>query len=118
MPGVVFAPSRRGNLDVVEPERGQIGHLPIIARLATIGGTPEALADRLRRRYVLDMGDEQHKTEELKIVQAEREAAEREAAESALDEDEFAQHDRRADKARYLREKLEEREESERRLDQ
>ena len=64
------------------------------------------------------MADEQRKTEELKIVQAEREAAEREAAESPIDEDEFAQHERRAEKARYLREKLEQREESERRLDE
>lgn len=62
------------------------------------------------------MADEQHKTEELKIVQAEREAAEREAARSSPDEDEVAQHERRADKARYLREKLEQRAESERRL--
>jgi len=63
------------------------------------------------------MADEQHKTEELKIVQADREATEREAAKSAIDEEEVAQHQRRADKARYLREKLEEREESERQLD-
>ena len=61
---------------------------------------------------------EEHKTEELKIVQADREAIEREAAESAVDEDEVAQHERRADKARYLREKLEQREESERQLDE
>lgn len=64
------------------------------------------------------MPEEQHKTEELKIVQADREATEREAAKSAIDEDEVAQHERRADKARYLREKLEEREESERQLDE
>jgi hypothetical protein len=63
------------------------------------------------------MADEQPKTEELKIIQAEREAEERERARSALDEDEAAQHERRADKARYLREKLEQRAESERRLD-
>jgi hypothetical protein len=63
------------------------------------------------------MAEEQHKTEELKIVQADREATEREAAKSAIDEEEVAQHQRRADKARYLREKLEEREESERQLD-
>ena len=74
--------------------------------------------DRLRWRYVLAMGDEQHKTEELKVIQTEREAEERERAQSALDEEEAAQHQRRADKARYLREKLEEREESERRLDE
>ena len=60
---------------------------------------------------------DEHKTEELKIVQTEREASEREQAESAIDEDEAAQHERRADKARYLREKLEDREESERKLD-
>jgi hypothetical protein len=63
------------------------------------------------------MAEDQHKTEELKIVQADREATEREAAKSAIDEEEVAQHERRADKARYLREKLEEREESERQLD-
>jgi hypothetical protein len=62
------------------------------------------------------MAEEQHKTEELKIVQADREAAEREAAKSAIDDEEAAQHKRRAEKARYLREKLEQREESERRL--
>jgi len=59
---------------------------------------------------------EEQKTEELKILQAEREADERERAVSALDEDEAEQHERRADKARYLREKLEQRAESERRL--
>jgi hypothetical protein len=64
------------------------------------------------------MAEDPHKTEELKIVQADREATEREAAESAIDEEEVAQHERRADKARYLREKLEEREESERQLDE
>jgi hypothetical protein len=64
------------------------------------------------------MAEDQHKTEELKIVQADREATEREAAKSAIDEEEVAQHERRADKARYLREKLEEREESERQLDE
>jgi len=58
---------------------------------------------------------EEHKTEELKIVQADREAAEREAA---VDEEEFAQHKRRAEKARYLKEKLEDRAESERQLDE
>ena len=63
------------------------------------------------------MADE-HKTEELKIIQSDREVAEREQAESALDEDEAAQHERRADKARYLKEKLEERAESERQLDE
>jgi hypothetical protein len=59
---------------------------------------------------------DEHKTEELKIIQSEREAEERKRAKSARDEDEVDQHERRADKARYLREKLEERAESERRL--
>ena len=59
---------------------------------------------------------DEHKTEELKIIQSEREAEERKRAKSARDDDEVDQHERRADKARYLREKLEERDESERRL--
>jgi hypothetical protein len=63
------------------------------------------------------MAEEQHKTEELKIVQADREAAEREAAQAAVDDEEVAQHERRAEKARYLKEKLEDRAESERQLD-
>jgi hypothetical protein len=60
---------------------------------------------------------EEHNTEELKVIQSEREAEERERARDALDEDEAAQHERRADKARYLAEKLEDRAESERKLD-
>jgi hypothetical protein len=60
---------------------------------------------------------DEHKTEELKVIQSEREVTERAQAESSLDEDEAAQHERRADKARYLKEKLEERAESERQLD-
>jgi hypothetical protein len=84
---------------------------------AAARGRPRAanVANRLRWRYVLGMTDE-HKTEELKVIQAEREADERKLAESARGEDEFEQHERRAEKARYLREKLEERAESERRL--
>jgi hypothetical protein len=58
------------------------------------------------------------KTEELKLTQLKREKAERGHAESAPDEDEAAQHERRADKARYLAEKLEQRAESERRADE
>jgi hypothetical protein len=59
------------------------------------------------------MSDE-HQTEELKLTQLEREAAERARARTAPDPDEAAQHERRAEKAQYLREKLEERAESER----
>ncbi|MBV9000842.1 MAG: hypothetical protein JO304_17395 [Solirubrobacterales bacterium] len=61
---------------------------------------------------------EEPKTEELKLTQLQREEAERRHAESAPDEDEAAQHDRRADRARYLAEKLEQRAESERQLDE
>ena len=63
------------------------------------------------------MSDSDPKTEELKLSQLEREQAERNRAESAPDEDEAVQHERRAEKARYLAEKLEERAESERRQD-
>ena len=52
-------------------------------------------------------------TEELKLSQLQREQAERRHANDVPD-DEAAQHERRADKARYLAEKLEERAESER----
>jgi hypothetical protein len=52
-------------------------------------------------------------TEELLIKQAARESAEREMAETAPEEDESLQHERRAEKARYLREKLDERAQSE-----
>ena len=53
-------------------------------------------------------------TEELKLTQIEREQAERRRAQAVPDDDEAAQHERRADKARYLAAKLEERAESER----
>ena len=56
-------------------------------------------------------------TEELKLSQLEREQAERRRARDVHDEDEAAQHERRAEKARYLAEKLEERAESERQQD-
>jgi hypothetical protein len=56
-------------------------------------------------------------TEALKQAQLEREQAERRRAETVPDDDEAAQHERRADKAGYLAEKLEERAESERRDD-
>jgi hypothetical protein len=57
---------------------------------------------------------EDPETAELRKAQLTREAAERQHAERAPDEDEAATHERRAEKARYLREKLEERAESER----
>ncbi len=52
-------------------------------------------------------------TEELRIAQTDREAKERARADRA-DADESEQHERRADKAAYLREKLEERATAER----
>jgi hypothetical protein len=54
-------------------------------------------------------------TEELRAEQLERERAEREHAERTELEDDTWQHERRADKAAYLREKLEERADAERR---
>jgi hypothetical protein len=67
-------------------------------------------------RYVLGVSEEPN-TEELKLAQLEREHAERRRAQAVPDEDEAAQHARRAEKARYLAEKLEERAESEREQD-
>jgi hypothetical protein len=64
------------------------------------------------------MSDADPKTEELKATQVERERAERERADTVPDDDEAAQHERRADKARYLAEKLQERAESERRREE
>jgi hypothetical protein len=61
--------------------------------------------------------EEDPTTEELRTIQRQRELAEREQASHAPDEDEAAQHERRAEKAEYLREKLEERAESERDTD-
>lgn len=59
--------------------------------------------------------DDNPTTEELRAVQSEREDASRQAAERADSEEETAQHDRRAEKSAYLRQKLEEREQAERR---
>ena len=57
--------------------------------------------------------DDEPTTEELRLDQARREAAEREAADEAPTEDATDQHERRADKADYLKKKLEERERAE-----
>ena len=53
-------------------------------------------------------------TEELRVEQLQREAEEKRRAEQADGEHDTAQHDRRAMKAEYLRAKLEQRAESER----
>ncbi len=56
--------------------------------------------------------------EQLKATQRKREAIEHELTRSATDEHEAAQHERRAEKARYLSDKLEERAASERDTEQ
>jgi len=57
-------------------------------------------------------------TGELRALQLSREREERKAAERSDTDEETAQHDRRAAKSAYLREKLEEREEAERQAEQ
>jgi hypothetical protein len=52
-------------------------------------------------------------TQELRAVQRSREATERQAAEDAPTEEAERAHDRRADKAAYLEEKLAEQQRSE-----
>lgn len=60
------------------------------------------------------MTEEDPTTQELRLDQLRREAEERDRADESHDPDEAEQHERRAEKASYLREKLEERAESER----
>lgn len=60
------------------------------------------------------MNEAHEETEELKIRQADRETAERRMADEDPTEAGTAVHDRRAEKAAYLKEKLTERAESER----
>jgi hypothetical protein len=63
---------------------------------------------------VAGLGGDDPSTEELRAVQAEREEAERELAEQSPDEREEHTHERRADRAAYLREKLDEQAEADR----
>jgi hypothetical protein len=56
-------------------------------------------------------------TEEFRALQSKREQDEREKAEDSSTPDETDQHAKRADKAAYLREKLEERAAAERKAD-
>jgi hypothetical protein len=58
---------------------------------------------------------EEPTTQELRLDQLKREKAEREAADRGKNPDDTGQHEARAAKAGYLREKLEERAEAERR---
>jgi hypothetical protein len=53
------------------------------------------------------------KTEELQLDQQRRERGEREQAEEATDSHEAVTHERRADRAAYLKDKLDERARSE-----
>jgi hypothetical protein len=64
--------------------------------------------------YRFSMAGEDPPTEELKLRQLAQEHAEREQLADAENEAEAERHRRRADKAGYLRQKLEERERSER----
>jgi hypothetical protein len=57
---------------------------------------------------------EDRDTSRLRVQQVQRELAEQRLVQESTREDEAAQHARRADKANYLRSKLEERERSER----
>jgi hypothetical protein len=57
--------------------------------------------------------DDEPSTEQLKALQVEKETTEHKLAGAVPDESEAAQHERRADKARYLKEKLEQRARSE-----
>ena len=58
--------------------------------------------------------DEDPTTEELRIEQLQRERAERDAAAGGVTPDDTEQHERRAERASYLHEKLEERARAER----
>ena len=62
------------------------------------------------------VNEEQPDTSELRQAQSRREAEEQSLASSAADEQETATHQRRAEKARFLRQKLDERAESEREI--
>lgn len=61
--------------------------------------------------------DEDPTTQELRISQRRREEAERDVAGRTDSEDETEQHERRANKAAYLREKLEQRAKAERKAE-
>jgi len=64
------------------------------------------------------VAEEDQETGELKRSQIERVREERKREEESIEEDEAETHGRRAEKADYLREKLEERAEAERAKDE
>lgn len=78
--------------------------------------TPDAglLAGMTRGLTFPDMTDEEPTVEELKQRQLAQELAERDALAHADTEADAEKHQRRADKARYLREKLQERQQADR----
>jgi hypothetical protein len=62
--------------------------------------------------------DDDQTTQELELEVLRRELGERQAAEDTADSEERRVHSRRADRASYLRDRLAERAESERRLEE
>ena len=63
------------------------------------------------------MGDEDPQTGRMRAIQGEREQVEREYAQDAPTEEDTQTHQRRADRAEYLTEKLRERGEAEAKAD-
>ena len=83
-----------------------------LALIILAGGVVNELRlERRRPGTLANMPDP--KTEELRLEQIEREHTEQVRAAQADDEPETDQHERRADRAAYLRDKLEERAEAE-----
>jgi uncharacterized BrkB/YihY/UPF0761 family membrane protein len=86
----------------------------VLALILLAGAVVNELRFEGRRRLV-DMADP--KTEELRVEQIKREHDEHARAREADQADEERTHERRAERAEYLREKLDERAESEERVD-
>src|SRR6185312_16226943 len=84
----------------------------VLAIIILSGGVVNELRlERRRPGTLASVPDPQ--TEELRLEQIERERKEHRQADLAADEPETQQHERRAERASYLREKLDERAESE-----
>jgi hypothetical protein len=71
-----------------------------------------------RHRATLIAMDDEPTTEELRISQLDQETSERERERQAVTGDEAEKHGRRAEKAEYLREKLTQRAEAERKAEE
>ena len=87
----------------------------VLALILLAGAVVNELRFEGRRGTSEDMADP--KTEELRVEQIQRERAERASADDAELKDDEEQHARRAERAAYLREKLDERAESEERVE-